>query len=255
VLQRVSQEAAFKSDSLEVKAKLAHERYNLVQLRNTLDTRKESLNDLLGRDIRTPFHTQQVPDASFEEVELKLAQDRALRQRPEIKQAELSVQQAGYDRRMAKADYLPDVALAFNYLSPFNVEVLPTNIASIGLQLKWEPWDWGRRKDIVNQKKISETQAQNQLQDTQSKVLMDVNSRFRKLEESRILIVVAQAAREAAQQKLSEVTNKYEQQAVLLKDVLQQQANAAAAQDDYQQALLGFWSAKTDFEKSLGEDQ
>ena len=161
----------------------------------------------------------------------------------------------GDEKKHAKADYLPDVALAFNYLSPFNVEVLPTNIASIGLQLKWEPWDWGRRKDIVNQKKISETQAQNQLQDTQSKVLMDVNSRFRKLEESRILIVVAQAAREAAQQKLSEVTNKYEQQAVLLKDVLQQQANAAAAQDDYQQALLGFWSAKTDFEKSLGEDQ
>jgi outer membrane protein TolC len=156
---------------------------------------------------------------------------------------------------MAKADYIPDVAIAFNYLSPFNVEVLPTNIASIGLQLKWEPWDWGRRKAVVNQKKISEAQAQNQLQETQSKVLMDVNNRFRKLAEARILIVVAQAAREAADQKLREVTNKYDQQAVLLKDVLQQQANAAAAQDDYQQALLGFWSAKTDFEKSLGEDQ
>jgi len=50
------------------------------------------------------------------------------------------------------------------------------------------------------------------------------------------------------------VTNKYEQQAVLLSDVLRQQASTASASDDYQQALLGFWSAKNEFEKSLGEE-
>jgi outer membrane protein len=255
VLQRVSQEAAYKSDSLDVKAKLAHEQYSLVQLSNTLDTRKEYLNDLLGRDIRTPFRTEQVPVASLAEVELKVAQDRALAQRPEIKQAELSVRQAEYARRMAKADYIPEVGVAFNYLSPFNVEVLPKNVASIGLELKWEPWDWGRRKDIVNQKKITESQAEEQLRDAQSKVLMEVNSRFRKLEESRMLIAVAETAREAAQQRLREVTNRYGQQTVLLKDVLQQQAATAEAHNEYQQALLGFWTAKTDFEKSMGEDQ
>jgi outer membrane protein TolC len=241
----VSQEAALQSDSLEVKAKLANERYTLVQLRNTVDSRKEYLNDLLGRDVRTEFRTEQVPAASFEEVELKTAQE----------QAELNVRQAEYSRRLAKADYIPDVGIAFNYLSPFNIEVLPKNIASIGLELKWEAWDWGRRNDVINQKKIVETQAQAQLQDAQSKVLIDVNNRFRKLQESRILIAVAQAEREATQQRLREVTNQYEQESVLLKDVLQQQAKTASAVDDYHQALLGFWSAKSDFEKSLGEDQ
>jgi outer membrane protein len=82
-----------------------------------------------------------------------------------------------------------------------------------------------------------------------------VNSRFRKLEESRMLIAVAQAAREAAQQRLRETTNRFEQQAILLQEVLQQQAATAGAIDNYHQALLGFWSAKTDFEKSIGEDQ
>ena len=255
VLQRVSQEAAFKSDSLDVKAKLAHEQYTLVQLRNTLNSRKEYLNDLLGRDIRTEFSVEQIPAASFEEIELKMAQERALVRRPEIKQAELNVRQAEYSRRMAKADYIPDVGIAFNYLSPFNVEVLPKNVASLGLELKWEPWDWGRRKDVFNEKKIAEGQAQNQLHDAQSKVLMEVNSRFRKLEESRVLIAVTQAERDAAQQRLREVTSKYQQQAVLLSDVLKQQAAAAGAHDDYQQALLGFWTAKSDFEKSMGEDQ
>ena len=255
VLQRVSQEAALQSDSLDVKAKFVNEKYKLVQLRNTLDSRKEYLNNLLGRDIRTEFSTEQVPVASFEEVDLKLAQGRALAQRPEIKEAELSLKQAEYDRRMAKADYIPEVGVAFNYVSNYNVDVLPKNMTSIGVELKWEPWDWGRRKDVINQKKVTETQAEARLNETRSRVLMDVNSRFRKLDESRTLIAVAQAQREAAQQRLREVTNKYGQQAVLLSDVLHQQAVAASASDDYQQALLGFWSAKSEFEKSLGEDQ
>src|SRR5215470_7708314 len=244
VLQRVSQEAALRSDSLDIKAKLANEQYQLVQLRNTLDSRKEYLNLLLGRDIRTEFRTEQVPAASFEEVDLKLAQGRALAQRPEVREAEFSVRQAEYDRRMAKADFIPEVGVAFNYASNFNVDVLPRNMTSIGFELKWKPWDWGRRKDIVNQKKVTETQAHTQLLDTQSRVLMDVNSRFRKLEESRVLMTVTQANREAAQQRLSEVTNKYEQQAVLLSEVLQQQSNTASAMDKYEQALLGFWTAR-----------
>ena len=255
VLQRVSQESALPSDSLEVKAKFANENYKLIQLRNTLDTRREYLNNLLGRDIRTEFHTEQVPVASFEEVDLKIAQSRALEQRPEIKEAGLSARQAECDRRMAKADYIPDVGVAFTYSSNFNIDVLPRNMTSLGLELKWEPWDWGRRKDVINQKKATESQAQAQWNDVRSRVLIDVNSRFRKLEESRVLIAVAKAEREAAQQRLLEITNKYGQQSVLLSDVLHQQAVAASASDDYQQAVLGFWSAKTEFEKSLGEDQ
>jgi len=255
VLQRVSQEAALKSDSLDAKAKLANEQYKLVQLRNTLSTRKEYLNDLLGRDVRTEFGTEQVPPVSFEEVELKLAQAQALGQRPEIREAELNLRQAEYGRRIAHADYVPDVAVAINYLSFVNVEVLPSNVASVCFQLKWGPWDWGRRKDVVNQKRAAESQAQAQLHDAQSKVLLDVSNRFRKLEESRMLIAVAQAAKEAAQQRLREATYQYEQRAVLLKDVLQQQATTAGALDNYQQALLAFWTARSEFEKSLGEDQ
>jgi len=255
VLQRVSQEAALKSDSLDVKAKFANEQFKLAQLHNTLDSRKEYLNNLLGRDIRTEFHTEQVPMAAFEEIDLKVAQGRAISLRPEIKEAEINVRQAEYDRRIARADYIPEVGLALNYVSNFNVDVLPRNMTSVGFEMKWEPWDWGRRKDVVNQKKITETQAQAKLDETRSRVLMDVNSRFRKLAESRMLIGVAHAEREAAQQRLQEVTYKYGQQTVLLSDVLKQQAAAAGASDDYQQALLGFWSAKSEFEKSLGEDQ
>lgn len=253
-LQYVAQEAVLKSDSLEVKAKLAQAKYQVIDLQNTLQTQKEHLNDLLARDLETDFRTQQVPPVSLEETDLKFAQQTALAQRPEIQQAVINVQKADYDRKLAKADYIPNISAAFHYFTPLNTDILPQNIASAGLDMTWEPFEWGRRRDEVKQKVITLDQAQVQMKQAKSQVVLDVNNRYRKLSQSRVLLDVAQLAREAATQKLREVQDKYGEQAVLLRDVLQQQSALASANHDYEQALLGFWSAKADFEKALGEE-
>lgn len=250
----LTQEAVLKSETLDVKAKLAQAKYQVIQLNDTLQTQKEHLNDLLGRDIATDFRTEQVPPLAWTELDLKAAQQSALEQRPEIQQAEINIKRADYDRKLAQAQYIPDVGAALHYLTPINTSILPTNILSAGLELSWDPWDWGKRRDDVKQKQITVDQAQFQLKDAQSKVLLDVNSKFRKLNESRVLLQVAQAARDAANQKLKEVSDKFKQEAVLLRDVLQQQTAVANADHDYEEALLSFWSAKADFEKALGEE-
>ncbi len=253
--EKLSQEAALKSDSMEVKAKLAQERYNVLQLTDQLQSRREQLNDLLGRDLATAFRTEDVPAMAAEESDLRTAQQMALSKRPEIKQAEINVQQADYDRRLAKAQYIPDVAVAVHYTSPFNVEFVPKNIVAAGFELNWEPFDWGRRKDEINQKKIVLDQSQLQLKDAQSKVLLDVDNRFRTLQETRVLLTVAKTAADAATEKLREMTQKFGQQSVLLRDVLQQQAAVASANSNYEQALLSFWTSKAEFEKAVGEDR
>jgi outer membrane protein len=226
----------------------------MVVLRNNLDTDKEHLNNLLGRDIDTPFRTQSTPPVSAEEMDLKIARQTALRQRPEVKEAEIDVSRAGYDLRLAKAQYIPDVGAAIRYFNPINTQILPQNIVSAGLALTWEPVDWGRRKDKIKQKDLTVEQSNNQLQDARSKVLLDVDNTFRKLEESRSLIVVAQAARDASNEKLREVSNQFKQSSVLLRDVLQQEAAVANANHEYEQSLLALLNASAEFEKALGEE-
>ena len=243
-----------KSDVLDSEAKLAQAQYQIVDLGNNLQSQKEQLNDLLGRDIETDFRTEQVPPIAAEESDLRLAQQTALSQRPEIREAAIKVQKAEYDRRIAKADYIPDVSGAIRYFTPLNTEILPTNIAAAGVEMSWEPFEWGRRKDDVKQKVIAVDQSQLQLQQVRSQILMDVNNRYRKLAQSRQGLTVAQAAREAAEEKLREVNDKFSKEAVLLRDVLQQQTALSTANHDYEEALLGFWSAKANFEKALGEE-
>jgi outer membrane protein TolC len=252
--QYLAQEAILKSDVMDTDAKLAQARYQIVDLNNNLQSQKEQLNDLLGRDIETDFRTEQVPPVAAEEGDLRMAQQTALSQRPEMHEAAIKVQKADYDRKIAKADYIPDINAAFHYFTPLNTQILPTNVAAAGVEMSWEPFEWGRRKDDVKQKTIAVDQSQFQLQQVRSHILLDVNNRYRKLAQSRQALSVAQAAREAAQEKLREVSDKFSKEAVLLRDVLQQQSAAANANHDYDEALLGFWTAKANFEKALGEE-
>jgi outer membrane protein TolC len=85
-------------------------------------------------------------------------------------------------------------------------------------------------------------------------VLINVNKQFRELKEARVAVDVATAQQDASRVKLQEVTYKYGQKNVLLRDVLQQQAAVEKANSDYNEAIASFWTAKANFEKALGTE-
>ena len=173
---------------------------------------------------------------------------------PTVKEAEIKIEQADTIRRLAKSEYMPDLGASFHYLSPFGVNFVPTNIMAVGLELSWEPFDWGRRRDTVNEKTVQVEQSKINLAQTKNNVLVDVNKNFRSLQEARAAVDVAGAQQDAAKMKLQEVTDKYGQKTALLRDVLQQQAAVEKANSDYNEAIATFWTAKANFDKSVGED-
>ncbi len=258
-LDRITQEyvkekVALQSDELEVKAKLAEERLKLLQAQDKLQSAKETLNDLMGRDINDTFTVTEDKQLSDTEQDLKAAQATALAENPKIKEAEITIEQADTVRRLAKSEFIPDFAASFHYLSPFGVNFVPTNVMAIGFELNWEPFDWGRRKDVVAEKTVAVEQSKLNLTQTQSKVLINVNTQYRSLQEARMAVDVASAEQLASREKLHEVTYQYEQKAALLRDVLQQQASVEKANADYNEAIASFWTAKANFQKAIGTE-
>jgi outer membrane protein len=252
--QYVAEQVALKSESLEVKAKLADEEYKLLQYQDKLASAKETLNNLLGRDINTQFRSVNVTTLSPIEEDLPAAQATALAQHPKVKEAEITVQQADTARREAKSQYLPDLGVSFHYLSPFGVEFVPTNVMTLGLEFNWEPFDWGRRKHDVNEKVIAVEQSKLSLDDTKAQILINVDNQFRSLHEARVAAGVATAKRESSTEKLREVTQQYGQKTALLRDVLQQQSAVEGANADYNEAMASFWTAKANFQKAIGSE-
>jgi len=251
---RVAQKVALRADALDVQFRLAQEELERTTRENALASQKEQLNQLLGRDVRTAFVVEDVSDISLLDVDLTAAHTHALEARPDIREARLKVDQAELDRRIAKAERIPDVSLAVSYTSNLNIDVLPANLATAGVQLTWEPFDWGRRKQAVAAKTRTVAQARLNVREIEDRVVVEINSRYRTLSEKRALLNVARMSQATVREKLRVKTNHYQLQAVLLPDVLQVRAELADADDRYQQTLLEFWTAKADYELAVGEE-
>lgn len=252
----VIQQAALKADHLAVQTRLAKVEYEQLELSNRLATQKEQLNTLLGRDVDTSFEVAGVPEFTSFETDLAAARKTALERRPELQQARLAIEQATLDRRIKKSEYIPDVSAGFVYLTPRNYPaVIPKNFADVGVTVSWEFFDWGRKKHQLAEKEKAVEQAKNGLKETEDQVLVDVGDKLRKLQQTGQALRVAKLAENSAKENLRVSTGQYKFQAVLLSNVLQSQASLAEATNEYQQALLAFWTAKAEFEKSLGEDK
>jgi outer membrane protein len=255
-IDKVTQQVSLKNASLEVKTRLAKAEYEAINLSNDLATKKEQLNDLLGRDVRTDFRLNPIRDVSGFPADLESARNRALEQRPEIREARLKIKQAEVDRRIKKSEYIPDVTAGFIYMTFRNFDVIvPKNLANAGLAIKWEVFDWGRKRDELAEKDKTIRQAQERLREAEDRVLIDVSDKFGKLQQTRQALVVAQLAEETARETLRINTSQYKLTAALLSDVLQSQSTLAEANHQFQQALLDYWTAQAEFEKALGEDK
>jgi len=252
--RNLAEQAVLKGDSLTVKAKLSQQRYRLLTLRDSLETQKESLNQLLGRDLNAEFSVEVQPLPADAEIDIATARQEALSQRAEIREARLQTKKAEVEVRRQRAEYIPDFSANFTYLSLPNVSFLPQNVLQAGFLFQWQPFDWGQKRHKIESLKDSVRQTVLTEQDAEQQVMVDVKAKFRKLAEARALLDTSTLTQEAEREKMRVVTNRYGQKAALLSDILQQEAAIAQADADYQKALAAFWTAKAGFDYALGRN-
>jgi len=255
VTEQLAERKVLRADSLEIKTRLAQAESDAFTATNDLASRKELLNHILGRDPGIPFRVDPVPEVTLAGEDLEAALLQALQQRPEIAKADLQVRAAEYDVRIKRAEFIPDLDLVARYAHPATNERLPQNIALAGVSLTWEIFDWGRKSREAAERQRAAEQAKTTAEETRSRIILDVKTRFRKLEEAKSRVRVAELGRAAARERLEVQTARYGERTVLLADVLQAQAALAAASDQQQSAVLAFWTARADFDRALGEGQ
>ena len=183
--RHLKEKTALKSELLDAQARLAQEEQHQIVLRNQLATQKEQLNDLMGRNILTEFRVNPVPEATAQENDLEGARTRALQQRPEVREAKLRIRQAEYDRWIKQSEYIPDISFIATYARTINLSPVPENLGFAGFMMTWEPFDWGRKSRELAARTETVAQTKNVARDSESKIIIDVNSTFRNLQASR----------------------------------------------------------------------
>ncbi len=253
----VLKQTALESDLLQAQATLADAEQSEVTLSNQEATEKEQLNDLLGRDVLTQFSVVSIDRETINpEADLVAARKQALSHRPEIEQARLKTLQSEQELRAKRAEYIPDISAEFNSITLLNYNsFLPGGTYSVGVSLSWEPFDWGRKRNEIAEKRDTVSQDKNTQTSAERKVIMDVDDKYRQMQQSWSKLRAASISQRAATESLRVDKNQYEVQAALLKVVFQAESTLAQANSSYEHALADYWTAKADFEHALGEDQ
>jgi outer membrane protein TolC len=253
--ENLEKETILASDSLAANAQVLKTENAIGDAKDQAANACEKLNDLMGRDVHTVFRAAGAGSADSELQTPEAIETQALQNRPDLKKAKLQVRQADYDARAKKAEYIPDVSLAFNYATTANfANALPSNITVVGLQLNWEPWDWGRRRQEYAAKRVKEEQAKVGVSAAERAVLLEVRNAWRQLEKARRQLRLTDATERVSRQKLEEVQAQFKREAALGRDLFSAQSELASADSGQQQALAAFWQARADLKKAIGEE-
>jgi outer membrane protein TolC len=106
---------ASRLDLLRAEVRVANLKPPLIQARNNVAVAELSLKTLLGLDVAQPVEV--TGEMTYTPVEINLEQSlaKAVLNRPELSQLQYQKQMAGEMIKIAKADYLPTIAVSGNY--------------------------------------------------------------------------------------------------------------------------------------------
>ena len=177
-----------------------------------IESRAQSLEakqDLLTTELQMSDLTMQLDDAMGLPVTTELVLDPAVRENqqtcereecvkialashPEIIAARAEVEKASAAVRLAKADYVPDIAAFARYSYSDHVPFLARNFGSFGVQLSYDLFDGGRRRAAVGESNAQLAQARENLARVTEEVELRVATVANRLDRTRQMVKVSE---------------------------------------------------------------
>jgi outer membrane protein len=245
-----------KNDVLQAEVRLANARQALITAENTLATAKASFNTLLRRDIHTPIEVVDILAYKPFPLGFEAALEEALQQRPELKAAQLNIDQAKENVKVARSGFFPVISLAGNYgrvsdEAGLNGELMDDRwtiqaLATITL------WNWGNTLFRVGENKVRVNQAEDSKTQLIESIILEVKDDYLNMQVAEKNVGVAEKSIEQADENLRMNEERYKYQVATQTDVLDAVVLQAQARVNYYGALSDFNVAKAQLERAMG---
>lgn len=245
-----------KNDVLQAEVKLANARQALIKAENDLALAKSSFNILLRRDINATLKIKDILEYKPFQIGFEESLKEALKERPEIKNAELKIEQANENVKIAKGSFFPTITLSGNYIRASDEPSLMGDIRSerwtVQALATFTIWDWGKRAYKVGEAKVKVTQAQDSKTQLVENIILEVKNAYLNMLVAEKNISVAEKAIEQAEENLRMNEERYKYQVATATDVLDAVTLLTQARVNYYSALSDFNIAKAKLERAMG---
>lgn len=246
-----------KNDVLLAEVNLANAKQQQVKAANDLATAKASFNIVLRREVNTPFEVVDILAYKAFSLSFEQSLDEAFRLRPEIKTAQLNIDQAKESVKIARSGFFPTVNLAYNYNrfsdefdvssgSKFSDRWTVQALATFTL------WNWGNTAFKVGENKVKVTQAEDSKNQLIDSITLEVKDDYLNMTVAEKNISTAEKAIEQAEENLRMNEERYKYQVATQTDVVNAVTLLAQARTNYYGALSDFNVAKAQLERAMG---
>ena len=246
-----------KNDVLQAEVQLANAKQSLAKAANDVATAKASFNIVLRREVDTPLEVVDI--LAYKAFPLSFGQslEEAFRLRPEIKTAQLNIDQTKESVKIARSGFFPTISLAGSYnRSSDDLDLSGGanffNDWQIGALATFTLWNWGNTAFKVGENKVKVTQAEDSKTQLIDSVTLEVKNDYLNMLVAEKNIGTAEKAIEQAEENLRMFEERYRYQVATQTDVLNAVTLLAQARVNYYGALSDFNVARAQLERSMG---
>lgn len=162
----------------------------VVQATSKVKEATAALNTLLGWPADTKLELV-IPPAFDEDISAAEAAAEAMRNNPEVVEAEQTLVKARAVSKLSKLEYVPDVAVVGGYAYQKVFPVLPTDFSYVGVTANYNLFDFGKRERTIKERSAQVSMAEIGLQLVKAKVAATVTKAYFELESARQLSELA----------------------------------------------------------------
>ena len=236
----IAEGVATKADGLSVKVKVNEAEMTLTKVNDGLSLARMLLCQLCGLDLSAPIRLQ---DETEQDLAPNVVPTRDINMeavyanRPEIRSLELATNIYRQKINVARADYLPSLALIGGYIatnpSVFNsFENKFKGMWNVGVTLSLPIWHWGEGIYKVKAAKAEARIAQYQLQDAREKIELQVNQSAFQVREAAKKLAMAEKNLEKADENLRYANLGFEEGVIPASNVLEAHTAWLSAQSE-----------------------
>ena len=244
-----------KVDVLSAEGQLATARIQRTQALTDIDRYKATLNYLLRYPQETPIEVTQDIEFRANNYRIPDIYAAAAANRLEIRQANISVEQAMELVKSSKADVLPSVAVKAQAYrinddwNPFDREAI--NDWSVQGVLTWT-FDMFRNRETVKERRATQARAFVNRELLVEQIMEEVKTSYLDMKRSEANIIDNRKAVEYRKENFRINQERYKEQVATYIEVLDAQRQLASAQGDYYTSLVNYRINQAVLERRMG---
>ncbi|MCE1189663.1 MAG: TolC family protein [Ignavibacteria bacterium] len=234
-------------------ATVADEEQNLLKVNNQIEDYYADLRSLTGIESSANLSLSEIP-AVTPQIPATVDEYRnsAMSGNKELLIAMDKKSKASNGYTAAWKEYLPDIGIIAAYGYQPKIDYVPKNNFYVGAMMQWNLWDWGSRKNVLNQRELLEQQADENIAHLKEQVNNDVEKAFRKLKHAAELMAVAEKVVQYRKADFEIQNTKQESGMSLKADRLTSKANLAKSETDFLSAQMNYRIALTELKVLMG---